>query len=319
MEIEAKIEMLRQKIHDQIYPLLSSNHCILIGTPFYQNIGDILIWEGLKSFIHFHHIKCTKTFSIYQSPEKLSPRPHDMLFCTGGGALNDLWSSTDYYIKFAQHYPNNQIVIFPQTVYFADIENEIRCFETLKRHKSLVFCARDNVSFNIACKYLERSKVLLVPDIAFNISPQTLKTISLPVTKDILYIKRKDNEKGKEVQISGQVDVSDWPPYEKPSRTVHLNDLFYKAHYYNFPMKKIFYDIWDGYYKVWFHKTMIREGVQFISPYNHIYTNRLHGAILAILLNKRVSIIDNSYGKNSSFYQTWLYDTDSINFIKTEG
>ena len=60
---------------------------------------------------------------------------------------------------------------------------------------------------------------------------------------------------------------------------------------------------------------MICEGVRFISPYKHIYTNRLHGAILAMLLNKQVTIIDNNYGKNSSFYHTWLNDINSINLI----
>ena len=315
MEIREKIDIFRQMIHNQIFPLLDSHHCILIGTPFYQNIGDILIWEGLKNFINDNGIKCQKSFSIYQSPDSLSPKSDVMLFCTGGGAINDIWSHTEYFINFAKYYPNNQIVIFPQTVYFSNSEKEKNCFEILRRHKNLIFCARDIRSFEVACKYLEKRSVLLLPDIAFYISPITIKKWILQVTKDTLYIKRKDEEKGKDIQITGNAEVSDWPPYETPSYTVHINNLFYRTHFYNFPMKTLFYHIWNEYYKIWFHKTMICEGVRFISPYKHIYTNRLHGAILAMLLNKQVTIIDNNYGKNSSFYHTWLNDINSINLI----
>ncbi|KAB5164633.1 polysaccharide pyruvyl transferase, partial [Bacteroides thetaiotaomicron] len=33
-------------------------------------------------------------------------------------------------------------------------------------------------------------------------------------------------------------------------------------------------------------------------------------------LYKRVYFLDNSYGKNSSFYDTWLKDLDSVNPCK---
>ena len=56
----------------------------------------------------------------------------------------------------------------------------------------------------------------------------------------------------------------------------------------------------------------IRIGVEFISQYNKIVSNRLHGAILSILLGKDVVIVDNSYGKNSQYYNTWLKNIDSI-------
>jgi exopolysaccharide biosynthesis predicted pyruvyltransferase EpsI len=34
--------------------------------------------------------------------------------------------------------------------------------------------------------------------------------------------------------------------------------------------------------------------------------------ILALLLGRRVRLKDNSYGKVSSYYRTWLQDIDSI-------
>lgn len=51
---------------------------------------------------------------------------------------------------------------------------------------------------------------------------------------------------------------------------------------------------------------MTRRGVEFVSQYKAVYTTRLHVMILSVLLEKPVQFIDNSYGKLSSFYDTWL-------------
>ena len=57
---------------------------------------------------------------------------------------------------------------------------------------------------------------------------------------------------------------------------------------------------------------MFKEGVRFISPYREVETTRLHGCILSILLGKKITLIDNSYGKNGNFYNTWLSDLDNV-------
>ena len=55
----------------------------------------------------------------------------------------------------------------------------------------------------------------------------------------------------------------------------------------------------------------MEEGVKFINEYEEVYTTRLHGYILSVLLAKRVYMIDNSYGKNSNFYNTWMTDFEN--------
>ena len=60
----------------------------------------------------------------------------------------------------------------------------------------------------------------------------------------------------------------------------------------------------------------IRNGIKFLNSYDKIATTRLHGFILSVLLNKEVGIVDNSYGKNSNFYNTWMQDFDKISLIQ---
>ena len=76
----------------------------------------------------------------------------------------------------------------------------------------------------------------------------------------------------------------------------------------NFPIG----DIFAFYY---YRNRVIAQGVKFVSQYKNIYTTRLHVAILSILLNKPFFFFDNSYGKNSSFFDTWLFDLDNVEFI----
>lgn len=74
--------------------------------------------------------------------------------------------------------------------------------------------------------------------------------------------------------------------------------------------------ILNRYCAKYFHKKLFNIGVSFLSPYSTIYTTRLHGCILGIMLGKEVHLIDNSYGKNSTFYETWLKDIDNVNLLK---
>ena len=42
----------------------------------------------------------------------------------------------------------------------------------------------------------------------------------------------------------------------------------------------------------------------------------LHGAILAIMLDKDVQIVDNLDGKISAFYRTWLEGVDGVELVE---
>ena len=58
-----------------------------------------------------------------------------------------------------------------------------------------------------------------------------------------------------------------------------------------------------------------RQSQNFINEYDEIYTTRLHGYILSVLLDKKVNLIDNSYGKNSTFYNTWMKEFENSSMI----
>lgn len=63
----------------------------------------------------------------------------------------------------------------------------------------------------------------------------------------------------------------------------------------------------------------IKMGIDFFSKYDAIYTTRLHGLILAILMNKKIYLLDNNYGKIKNFYNTWLKDFEGITILNGGG
>lgn len=86
---------------------------------------------------------------------------------------------------------------------------------------------------------------------------------------------------------------------------VHLNELIAEGKYKGA----------DDYAINVYLPERVRVGIEHISKYEKVYSNRLHGALLSILLGKETYIIDNSYGKNSQYYSTWLKNTKNIHLV----
>jgi pyruvyl transferase EpsO len=49
----------------------------------------------------------------------------------------------------------------------------------------------------------------------------------------------------------------------------------------------------------------LRRGIRLLTQGRRVVTDRLHAHILCVLLDMPHAIIDNSYGKLSSFVETW--------------
>jgi pyruvyl transferase EpsO len=62
---------------------------------------------------------------------------------------------------------------------------------------------------------------------------------------------------------------------------------------------------------------LVRRAVDLFASHDHIVTDRLHGHILACLMNKPSTIVDNSYGKNSSYVSQWTMSSPLVSLKKT--
>jgi pyruvyl transferase EpsO len=74
----------------------------------------------------------------------------------------------------------------------------------------------------------------------------------------------------------------------------------------------------DWYANKIFMPTLLARGIRFMAGYKYVYTTRLHGAILAVLLKKQIVFFDNSYGKNYAIYNTWLRGFENVRFVEPD-
>ena len=78
------IETLRERIRDTLTPLIAHDY-VLLDLPYYDNIGDMLIWEGTREFLKTLPYKCL----YYASKDSFRYRklPTEAIILLLGGAI----------------------------------------------------------------------------------------------------------------------------------------------------------------------------------------------------------------------------------------
>lgn len=140
-----------------------------------------------------------------------------------------------------------------------------------------------------------------------------------------LFFKRKDQEFAdydfeQHVVAQGPLDELEWPSMQDD---LVISKILHKLKNISSVGNKVGIGavsrrLLDWYAQSIYMPWLLRIGIQFISQYQQVYSTRLHGAILSILLGKPLVFFDNSYGKNSSFYDTWLRDFNNVCFVPRE-
>jgi pyruvyl transferase EpsO len=306
---------LKSLLYEQLSCIIG-NQCILVAVPYYQNVGDVLIWEGERQFLSDIGSHIESTYSVTTFPKGKNLSKSTNIIFSGGGNIGDIYDEYVDLLKYLTiQYPQNRIIVLPQTVYYSNPTKYESDFSIIGTHKNLYFCARDRSVYNHLLPILGK-RVILIPDMAFCIDSETLSRYSSQTSKNKLYLMRTDQEKvlGKDCNQSDG-DLSDWITEEKKDWTVMLNDRFWEhAGIKRKWMRYVFDRIWDIYAQSILKKRIFRKGVQQVSQYEQIETSRLHGSILAVLLNRQCILHDNCYHKNLQFYETWFTDLDIIRF-----
>lgn len=150
----------------------------LFGTPMHGNLGDhaIAIQEQyfFEDFFPDYEY-CEILMPMYHTQKEIiknTVTPEDLVVISGGGWMGNLWIHNEYVIReIVQNYPNNKIIILPQTVYYTSDEmgeTEYRITnEILKKHSNLHIFVRERKSYNFIKQKFEftgNSDVYLVPD-----------------------------------------------------------------------------------------------------------------------------------------------------------
>lgn len=301
-----------QKTHDVIYDLLKGKEFHYIDIPMHDNIGDLLIMQGTLAFFKKKNLtpKTTSTASAFQ-PEWV--KPGDILVFHGGGNFGDLYANiNDLREEIITRFPNNRIVMLPQTIFFSTDEKRDRSAAVFRRHNDVHIFIRDKVSQGIARQFSDH--VYLVPDMAHQLYP----IASTGNGRGVLRIERVDVEKPavpeslKDLTFDTRTDWVEVVGGEK-----RLIDFAWRLEG-RFKARR-----WETASKLlgpWFWVPVAQrfssKAVALFSRHDHIVTDRLHGHILSCLMDKKNTVIDNSYGKNSTYINEWTGGSDLVRLVK---
>lgn len=319
MMYQERVNQLVSLVEDSLLPLINRDY-VLYGLPNYTNVGDVLIWEGALELLKKIPYRCKGVCSWNEYPTN-DVAGDSIILVLGGGYFGDVWRNAwEYVLDGIRFYKGNRIIILPMSIYYQDDSLRKADADYLAEFKDLIICARDNFSFQYA-KIFFQNQVLLVPDLAWCIDNSKLARWSQEQSDKVLLLKRCDKELASDEIIvpESNVEMHDWPTIESKTKSEILFDRIVRTLRKirrRWPWSRPFVKrLIDWLFYFFFRRQMISRGVSFISLYKKIYTTRLHALILSVLLGKEVYLIDNSYGKLSACFDTWLKGLDNIHFL----
>lgn len=316
-EYKQRINELKSIIDRTLTPEITNDY-ILLDLPYYTNIGDTLIWEGTKEFLKKLPYKCLYASDMNFFIKRKFPK-NTVILLQGGGNFGDQYREhTEFRKKIIQSYPQNKVIILPQSVYYESehyLSEDVSFYST---HKNVIVCTRETYSYEFIKSRFPYNRVLLIPDLAFYIEITKYKIP--PSTGKTLFLRRQDFE-----FLSGQryhsipkdAEVSDWPTFNQEDQQLRVVSFIFRCFKFiaaigGSKCKNKLEDIKRCYF---YRKRYVQIGINFLSQYDTIYTTRLHVLILAVLLGKKIYIYNNSTGKLNNFYNSWLTETHNIALI----
>ncbi|NIK79532.1 pyruvyl transferase EpsO [Paenibacillus castaneae] len=280
-----------------------------IDYPVHSNGGDLLIMKGTEAFFKDYNISVQARYSVLDFPDSLLIPRDQIIVLHGGGNFGDLYPAHQKLReKIIASYPNNRIVILPQTIFY-DKESEFdRTAHVFNRHNDVHLYVRDTLSYQMAAQKFHSCSIYLSPDMAHQLWPILPK--SSP-GKELLCFFRTDIEKTKEqeqLEMSGRGDYLDWTSLYNRVEKKSINMIVRMMSKGSGPLPM--HTIWGKYTDY-----LVDKAVKRFSGYRNVQTSRLHGHILSCLMDKPNTLLDNSYGKNSNYYNTWTSGIKSAQLV----
>lgn len=301
----ALMTMLTSK-HDNVAQIIAGKRFHYVDIPLYGNIGDLLIMHGTLQFFRQQALSPSTTTSL--AALNTSWIDHDdVIVCQGGGNFGDLYpwhhQFREMLIRKKAH---NRIIILPQSIHFSTAQARRQSAAIFRAHHDVHLCVRDQYSFDIAQEFTDH--VYLAPDMAHHLYP--IVNDPRAAVHDTLLHSRVDQERSDLGDLSefNIATTIDWPQLVGQrqrviDRLTAMGRRMKKMHATRLS-NALIGPYWRNYSAV-----LIRDAVRLFAQHRQIVTNRLHGHILACLMDKPNIVLDNNYGKNSRYIQAWTHSS----------
>jgi pyruvyl transferase EpsO len=281
-----------------------------VDYPMHLNLGDILILKGTEKFFETRNHNVVRRYSTFGFPTRESSFPRIskdvVVVLHGGGNFGDIYKSHQILReKVISFYKNNRIVIFPQTMFFQDSGELKKTAAVYARHPDLHFLARDQRTYDtFRGEFVNNAE--MCPDMAHSLwgTFPTKHYGEDGGAATTLWMLRRDVEKAEiperfRAVLGRPIDWDDLcsdRDRRAAWRSVRADQINARLGFKGFPVDRNWYSYTDA---------LVARVNAHILTHDRVVTSRMHGHILACLLGMKTTLLDNSYGKNSTYYQAW--------------
>ncbi|WP_439257801.1 polysaccharide pyruvyl transferase family protein [Lonepinella sp. BR2271] len=319
------LQSLKQHLQQIDRLIIDKNDVLYFDYPLHLNVGDLLIYAGTEQFFKDYHIhirlrRCLQAFDLHEVKKYI--QPNTTILCHGGGNFGDLYPLIQQMREeIVREFPHNRIILLPQTAHFSSEQAMLTSATAFSAHPDLHLFARDSKSMVLMQQHFSQHSYLS-PDMAhqlYGILPQKDRTSgdlapTKSAVKNTLYFLRKDIEKSHietdiQAQLASGSHIKDWE--DLLSAQDHQFELWCSrlakmANKFKLTFLKNKLNV------LWYQRTLqiIARCQDIFLSYDDVITSRLHGHIFSCLLGIPNQVCDNSYGKNSGYYQQWTKDID---------
>lgn len=299
-KFKIKSKFSHPNAHAQSVVKNNKRKIFVLDLPEHNNLGDRAIAVSEINFLTNRVDKydyVLETFDCSEFVDNLSwylqnITSQDIIVCHGGGNIGDQYLFYENIRRTIIHeFPNNKIIIFPQTYFFNDNEHgkyqEKLTKKVYNSHNNLTIFAREEFSYQKMKENFYNCDVELVPDMVFKypfdkqVKKKNPNKMIICMRNDIekTISDKKINKIKKFLQsMNYKIEYTD---------TVLPEDKKYKGYDYNIS------------------KSLVDEKIEQLSSAQIVITDRLHGMVLTALSSTNCIIFNNYNYKIRGVYN-WL-------------
>jgi exopolysaccharide biosynthesis predicted pyruvyltransferase EpsI len=300
----------------------------LVGFPNHSNPGDAAIWVGQLVALRRrgHRVAYACDWLSYDEQHLRRRAADATILLHGGGNFGDIWPEHQRLReRLVAAFPERRIVQLPQTMSFSDPGNLERARRVFDGHPDLTLLLRDHRSLAQARDAFS-CRSLLCPDSAFALGP--LPTLGEPDT-GVVWLARTDAEAAPDQGgppdargvrlvdwLSEKRGDAGWTGAEARRRLATRGGgrALKRAPAVLDPLAPALWRLYDRHAEL-----RVQYGRRLLSGGRRVVTNRLHGHILSVLMGIPHVVLDNSYGKNRTFYEAWTEEWPLVRWSSSPG
>lgn len=316
-----KLEMVQEQTLSVLRSHLAVGERVaLLDFPNHQNSGDSLIWLGEREYLAQVGARIEFACDILRYDRSFINRhaPGTTLLLHGGGNLGDRWTDyQEFRERVITDFPDRKIIQLSQSIEFSEGDRLDRAVDTFSGHPNFSLLLRDSVSMAKARRLFPEVSIDFCPDLALGYGRR--QPFGRPAT-EVVVVKRRDSEavfSGAlyEGAFSETAEYWDWglSGWKQGAwRAVHVPGGVWRRIPASRPFLK------PGLVKIFDLQAKLNVGnaIGILSRGRVVVTDRLHSAVLAMLMSKPVVVLDNANGKISAIFKDYLGSIGSVRFAK---